>query len=432
MSARWYAPSTGTFTSSDTTPTGMPDPSVISGTPYGYVDGDPLTSTDPTGHGCIPYSLDIPPIDLASCIHQPCAISSIGCPGGGGSSGYVGGGGGNHVCEDFGACNINTRSGGGSGGGSHRGRGRGCGFYCGVGIGIGIGIGIVVAVCSYEPEICAAPVEYEPPPPPQDCYGGSDPGCSPPSPPNWLKDDKYEPGKPTDKTNPKDISANNTIIGQAETSNEYLDLEDAKVKNFQQQLASENNGADTGNGSGDDGLTHDHGNRIGKPATPQPGPDGANPSAGSGSDGAGEGGGNGGGNPPATSPDVPEPPNEPASTPRFKISSPSGASNPLGTVDRSQYTYISDINRPVNVGRDIYFDQSVTAVGDTPSTINFAQRGLAYKIAFGTLMLARILASLFRNERGQPDIPESHVAPPPNLPLDKGVCPAERSACALP
>ena len=34
MSARWYAPSTGTFTSSDSTSTGMPDPSPLTPTPY--------------------------------------------------------------------------------------------------------------------------------------------------------------------------------------------------------------------------------------------------------------------------------------------------------------------------------------------------------------------------------------------------------------
>jgi RHS repeat-associated protein len=56
MSARWYAPSTSTFTSSDSTTTGMPDPSAISGTPYGYVNGDPLTNADPTGHYATPVT----------------------------------------------------------------------------------------------------------------------------------------------------------------------------------------------------------------------------------------------------------------------------------------------------------------------------------------------------------------------------------------
>ena len=56
MSARWYAPSTGTFTSSDITTTGMPDPSIISGTPYGYVNGNPLSNTDLTGH-CLVCSI---------------------------------------------------------------------------------------------------------------------------------------------------------------------------------------------------------------------------------------------------------------------------------------------------------------------------------------------------------------------------------------
>jgi hypothetical protein len=179
-----------------------------------------------------------------------------------------------------------------------------------------------VGVCTYEPEICASEVEAAeppPPPPPQDCYAGADPECSPPSPPDWLKDDQYEADKPAETTNPKNISASDTITGRAESSEEYLQLHDAEVKNLEQELASENSGADTGNGSGDDSLTRDAGDRAGKPATPEPsGPDTGNPA--SGGKGAGEGG-SGGGNPPATTPEPPEPPDEPASTPRFSVGS---------------------------------------------------------------------------------------------------------------
>ncbi|WP_157495360.1 LamG-like jellyroll fold domain-containing protein [Kutzneria sp. 744] len=49
MAARWYNPKAGQFASKDTAP---PDPAVNpnSANSFGYVDGDPLTRTDPTGH----------------------------------------------------------------------------------------------------------------------------------------------------------------------------------------------------------------------------------------------------------------------------------------------------------------------------------------------------------------------------------------------
>ncbi len=48
MHARWYLPDSGRFTSADTWIL-EPDPS-IQGNRYNYGDGDPLTTTDPTGH----------------------------------------------------------------------------------------------------------------------------------------------------------------------------------------------------------------------------------------------------------------------------------------------------------------------------------------------------------------------------------------------
>jgi RHS repeat-associated protein len=326
MSARWYAPSTGTFTSSDSTSTGMPDPSVLSPTPYGYVSGNPLANTDPTGHFCI--LCVVKKVVRVSCDLDPYCLLGQALSGHDGLlSGETAGGcedeicgghsGAGHQCLEFGKCYTGGYSSGGGGGRGGGSGGYSCGFYCGVGVGIGIG----VAVCSYEPEICASEVEAEappPPPPPQDCYAGPDPGCSPPSPPEWLKDDQYEADKPSETTNPKNISAKDTITGEPQTSEEYLEQHEAEVKNLQQELASENSGAETGNGSGDDSLTRDAGNRAGKPETPQPGPDGANPSAGGeGGEGGspsagGEGGAGGGGNPPATTPDFPEPPDEPS------------------------------------------------------------------------------------------------------------------------
>jgi RHS repeat-associated protein len=50
MGARWYSPQSGQFASKDTAP---PDPShsPTSANPFSYVDGDPLTRLDPSGHG---------------------------------------------------------------------------------------------------------------------------------------------------------------------------------------------------------------------------------------------------------------------------------------------------------------------------------------------------------------------------------------------
>ena len=50
MGARWYDPSTGAFTSTDTI-NGTPLPITANGSPYAYANANPLTETDPSGHG---------------------------------------------------------------------------------------------------------------------------------------------------------------------------------------------------------------------------------------------------------------------------------------------------------------------------------------------------------------------------------------------
>ena len=50
MSARWYSPQTGQFMNRDTT-SPDPMPNSAAANPFAYVDDDPLTRTDPSGHG---------------------------------------------------------------------------------------------------------------------------------------------------------------------------------------------------------------------------------------------------------------------------------------------------------------------------------------------------------------------------------------------
>jgi RHS repeat-associated protein len=53
MGARWYTPSSGDFASADTMHV-SPDPDPAAGNPYAYAADNPLTETDPTGHGIVP------------------------------------------------------------------------------------------------------------------------------------------------------------------------------------------------------------------------------------------------------------------------------------------------------------------------------------------------------------------------------------------
>jgi RHS repeat-associated protein len=329
MSARWYAPSTGTFTSSDTTSSGMPDPSVISGTSYGYADGDPLTGTDPTGHwpcftcDLVNWAEDAAQVGkqalnvelhIAACVllvcfgstsaddtlpppnqestdqnwawgeYQSCRTTYCGEYDGGGSGG----------------------SGGGSGGGGGGGGGYGCGWYCGVGVGIGVG----VATCTYEPELCVAPVAPPPPPPPppQDCYAVQT--CTPNPAPKALRDDEHITERPSETVNPKDVPAKDTIDQPTPTEQQLLHALGDDTDGL--DPAVNENGSDAegqGSNTGDNAGENDPARNLGQPANPQPaGPEASSPAADGGSAGSGSGGGSGGGGGNPALPAIPEPP----------------------------------------------------------------------------------------------------------------------------
>jgi RHS repeat-associated protein len=316
MSARWYSPATSTFTSSDTGATGMPDPSAISGTPYGYVDGDPLTNTDLTGHCLTSWLDDVCAVaddvghavdegfdDVAeACGEDPvCDIGAAGLPEGGwdpwydvafgivalgslawasydlASSGSQSSGsassspGASDSDPDWayqeyqwalehGGCTWCGYSGGSPGGSP----GSSPGYYPGYGYDGGY--------YAYAP-----PPPPPPPPPPQDCYAVSQ--CTPPSPPSWLKEDIYQADKPTQATNPRNVPASRTIIGEPLDEDQLLQLLHESLEGLGNG-DFDVNGAQSGSSSGSNALTQGASNAAGKPTTPQAaGPQGSSPQA---------------------------------------------------------------------------------------------------------------------------------------------------------
>ena len=317
MSARWYAPSTGTFTSGDTTTDGMPDPSAISGTAYGYVDGDPLTLTDPNGHcwlgfcNVVNWAKDVGhAINSAAnqlggtglvlgCVVDPLECILVFNGNGGTMPPYTTG---------CGAAYCTPGSGGGYGGGAPpvlqpppSGNSPGCGWSC-----AGAGGGAVaVSVCVEAPELCIPPVPPPPPPPPpQDCYA-ADTCPAPPPPPSSLHNDPHITDPPRETTNPKDISPKNDINEPIPTEQQLLHALGDDTEGLEPNTNENGENPGNGNNPADNGSSNDPAKDLGKPANPQPGegsgPESPSPEAGGGSSG-------GGTQPPGNSPAIPEPP----------------------------------------------------------------------------------------------------------------------------
>jgi RHS repeat-associated protein len=206
MSARWYSPATGSFTSNDTLG-GSPLRSTVDGNPYAYAYGNPLTNADPTGHflcvECIEQGLELGgstageagaetgPWDIAIAAGGALVGGFLGWLFGSQSSGSsassdsssgeprcVGltlacdGAPVNYPAYSWGAPDYGIASAVPIGGAGYPYYGYSSyGYYGGYG---------------YAP---VAPPP--PPPPPQDCYAGPDPSCSPPPAPHALRTTPY-------------------------------------------------------------------------------------------------------------------------------------------------------------------------------------------------------------------------------------------------
>jgi RHS repeat-associated protein len=218
MSARWYSPATGTFTSNDTL-AGSPAPDTLNPSPYGYADGNPLTNTDATGHQCLtenPFPFPLPPYlrKLLPFTIPPPPPNAV-------------------ICD-----NLNGPSASG-------------------------GLQIIIPGPSCDQD-CYAPAG--PPPPPQDCYAGPDPSCRPPAAPRSLRDSQYISQSVHDITNPNHVPRGHTIIEAAPTEDQLLELLHIEIAGVG-ATQGENGGQASGEGSSTDAT-------IGKPATPQaPNPD---------------------------------------------------------------------------------------------------------------------------------------------------------------
>ena len=212
MSARWYAPTTSTFTSNDVM-AGSPMPAAINPSPYGYAGGNPLTNEDPTGHGsCGLYAVECnETLGSDNQFDQnwpicPCVGDGLGslpqsAPGSVPSIPitaipwlipF------NLLCEVYGSCgssSVGRSNSPASGPGNNN-------YPC----------------TTY----CYGPPPPPPPPPPQDCYAGPSATCHPPAAPQSLRDAEHITVHPSNTTNPKNVLPGDTITQPTVTEQQLL------------------------------------------------------------------------------------------------------------------------------------------------------------------------------------------------------------------
>jgi RHS repeat-associated protein len=302
MSARWYSPATSTFTSSDTTATGMPDPAAISGTPYGYVDGDPLTNDDLSGHcgGWVSYlcriasaqvGADVFAWEMSRNIAEGVDVALF-C-GAWGPEAFA-------FCAmaaviiEFALNDVpdleeaqhadqsfyNWLSGltqpGGEGGAYDEGGDYDTCPFCQPTLNMPWLYGYDELYLSlslsnfgyYEP----------PPPPPQDCYAGPNPTCHPPAPPKSLLDAEVITAHPSNITSLKEVPRADTIIEPTPTEQQLLSALHLQTAGITSSLNENGELAAGQEASGSTGQAQAPFTTIGVPAAPQaPVPSSASP-----------------------------------------------------------------------------------------------------------------------------------------------------------
>jgi RHS repeat-associated protein len=277
MSARWYAPSTGTFTSNDTL-AGSPIPATLNPSPYGYVGGNPLTGEDPTGHCWFCWVAPVVGLVRSGYAYVDAGVDagisfSVGAAAA--FFGYAAALGAaiwglssfffptqlGSECGPYSGTICSPRSGGGSDAPVYYGSpnfnwgitsatpffpgdgGYPCGFYC------------------YAPQ-----PPPPPPPPPQDCYAGPDPSCSPPPAPRSLRDGQHITVHPENVTNPRAISRGHTIVEATPTEQQLLDL--LHLQTIGVNPEPNENGASGQNAGGSTNQANSVAGTAGTPPTP--------------------------------------------------------------------------------------------------------------------------------------------------------------------
>ena len=299
MSARWYSPSTSTFTTNDTL-TGSPAPDTIDASHYSYANSNPLTAEDPSGHFAVPdggvapqtytplqitepfapaepdYAMDFGADDEVD-LFDPYALlfAAIMLTPQWMNFGIRGDGCSNQAaaivsCETVNPGDLNQAIDAGPG---HVNWGIiGPGF-------INWGISSVSLFLNYFGFL-------PPPPPPQDCYAGPDPSCSPPPAPRSLRDGQHITTHAADTVNPAVIPHRDTIVEATPTLQQLLDQMHLQTAGADTDPGV--NGASGQNASGDEGQAQGSIVTIGVPFPPTaPSP-------------VSSGGGNGNGSPSAS------------------------------------------------------------------------------------------------------------------------------------